>query len=345
MSGSGETTGLAPDPYDWFAVPDAFAQWAHVPSRLAFEGADRRAPRLTIAIPTFRRGALLIEAVASAINQSWTEPFEVIVVDNDPESKGAAPLLAALPQLAQANFRYYVNAENTGMFGNWNRSVELARADWYTMLHDDDLLVPGFASRMMAVLDHDRSIDGLICQRFYFGAQVPTMRPRPLVAAARRLNTEWRFGGGRMRRFGARRFFWWATSPVGLIVRKQDCIALGGYQPDEWPSADYYFQLRFAIRHRLFELRDQLVRIRSQENESLKPATAMKILVGAHVLRTRMAGTVVPRWWGRLSGMMLERYRPTYGFTREAVEEAAGVKLPRDRRALFIVLKGITGGY
>jgi len=345
MSGRNGATDLHQGQYDWFDVPNAFAQWAHVPSRLVFEGADRRAPRLTIAIPTFRRGALLIEAVASAIDQLWTEPFEVIVVDNDPDSEGAAPLLAALPRLAQANFRYYINAENTGMFGNWNRSIELARAEWYTMLHDDDLLVPQFASRMMAVLDRDRSIDGLTCQRLFFGPEVPTTRPSPLAAIARRVGTEGRFGGKRVRRFGPRRFFWWATSPVGLIVRKQDCIALGGYQPGEWPSADYYFQLRFAIRHRLFESRDHLVRIRSQENESLKPETAMSILVGAHVLRARMAGTVVPRWWLKLSGMMLERYRPTYGFTRDAVEEATGVKLPRDRRALFIVCKGLTGGY
>lgn len=345
VSGPGGTPVLDRGQHDWFAVPDAFAQWAHVPSRLVFEGTDRRMPRLTIAIPTYRRGELLIEAVASAINQSWTEPFEVIVVDNDPDSEGAAPLLAALPQLAEANFRYYVNAENTGMFGNWNRSIELARADWYTMLHDDDLFEPEFAQQMMAVLSRDRSIDGLTCQRLFFGSKASTTPPSPIKVAAHRIHAELLFRGRRARPFGLRRLFWWATNPVGLIVRKQDCLALGGYQPGEWPSSDYYFQLRFAIRHRLYELRDHLVRIRSEENESLKPETAMRILVDAHVLRTRMAGTLVPRWWGRLSKMVLERYRPTYGFTREAVEEAAGFKLPRDRRALFAVLKGMTGGY
>jgi glycosyltransferase involved in cell wall biosynthesis len=331
-------------------APDAFAQWAHAPSRLVFEGSDRRQPRLSICIPTFRRPDLLAEAVRSAIGQDWGEPFEVVVVDNDPDSTGADALLAVVPELATASFRYYVNAENTGMFGNWNRSIELARAEWYTMLHDDDLFEPNFASRMMTILDSNHSIEGVTCRRTFFGPRVVAPRRGPLRVAARRIGTELRFGGRRARRFHVRRFFWWATNPVGLIARKQDCIALGGYQPAEWPSSDYYFQLRFAIKHRLFESRDYLVRIRSDENESIKPETAMGITIGAHVLRGRMVGTVVPRWWGKMSPLILERQRHTngmssYGISQESIEEAAGVKLPIDRPILFTALKGLFGGY
>jgi glycosyltransferase involved in cell wall biosynthesis len=330
-------------------VPDAFAQWAQVPSHLVFEGTDRRPPRLTIAIPTFRRGALLVEAVRSAVEQDWSKPFEVIVVDNDPESAGATPLLEALPQLAAANFRYFVNTGNTGMFGNWNRSIELARSEWYTMLHDDDLLEPDFASRMMPILERNPKIEGVICRRVVFGPTMANSRNMPLKLA-RRIGTELRFRGRTTRRFNADRFFWSATNPVGLIARKQDLIALGGYQPDEYPTSDHYLQLRFAMKHRLYESRDYLVRIRLQENESMRPEIGFRMAIDFHHLRTKMAGRVVPRWWARMSGLILERqrqmsYKTDHPVARETMEQAAGIKLPRDRPALLVALKGLLGGY
>lgn len=330
-------------------VPDAFAQWAHVPSRLVFEGADRRHPELSICIPTFRRDDLLIEAVRSAIGQDWTAPFEVIVIDNDPESTGADALVGALPELVKANFRYYVNTQNTGMFGNWNRSVELARAEWHTMLHDDDLLQPDFASKMMPILARDPTIDGVICRRILFGPTVTRNKGVPLMLA-RRLGTEIRFRGGTTRRFEAKRFFWSAPNPVGLIARKKDLIALGGYQPGEYPTSDHYFQLRFAMKHRLHEVRDYLVRIRIQENESMRPEVGFRMAVGFHHLRRRMAGSVVPRWWAGMSGLILERQRQMslgsdHPVSRESLEQAAGIRLPRDHPVLLVLLKGILGGY
>jgi glycosyltransferase involved in cell wall biosynthesis len=331
-------------------VPNAFAQWAQVPSRLVFEGADHRAPLLTIAIPTFRRGALLVEAVRSAVEQDWTEPFEVIVVDNDPESTGVAPLLEALPQLADVNFRYFVNVENTGMFGNWNRSIELARAEWYTILHDDDLLQPEFASRMMAILDHNPEFDGVICRRDVFGPTVVPRRSR-VLDLARRLGTEVRFRGKGTRRFRPDRFFWSATNPVGLIARKRDLIALGGYQPGEWPSSDHYFQLRFALKHRLIEARDYLVRIRLLENESIKPETYLRMAVDFHHLRAKMAGSVVPHWWMHASGLILAEQRKIlcnsdYPVTREAMEDATGARLPRGPHPRLLTgIKAMLGGF
>ena len=332
------------------APRDALADVAHVPSRLAFEGRGDGEPVLTIAIPTFRRFDLLVEAVRSALVQRFDRPVEVIVVDNDPVSNGAERLVAVLPELAHANFRYYVNAENIGMFGNWNRCIELGRGEWHTLLNDDDLLEPDFVSRMMPILQRDPAIDGVICRRIVFGPTVQHRQGR-LRNLARRIGSEIRFRGRGTRRFRPDRFFWSATNPVGLIARKRDLIAMGGYQPDEWPSSDHYFQLRFALKHRLFEARDYLVRIRLQENESIKPETYLKMAVGFHHLRAKMAGSVVPRWWMRMSGLILAEQRSIlcnsdYPVTREAMEQATGARLPhRPRPMLLTGIKALLRGF
>jgi glycosyltransferase involved in cell wall biosynthesis len=315
-----------------------------------FAGGDTREPRLSICIPTYRRMGLLIEAVRSAVAQDWNAPFEIVVVDNDPGSPGAAPLLEAIPSLAQANFRYFVNAENLGMFGNWNRSIELARSEWYTMLHDDDLLRSDFASRMMAAITRDRRIEGITCRRQLFGSKGHPQRSFK-QQLQRHAGTLLRFGVKPLRRYRADRFFWSAYNPVGFIARRRDLIALGGYQPSEYPMSDHYLQLRFAVKHRLVELKEYLVDIRVLENESMRPDVALRMIAGFHLLRQEMAGAVVPRWWAHFSGLMLERQRQLSLFytgepmSREAVEKAAGIPLPRDRPRILALVKGLLRGY
>jgi glycosyltransferase involved in cell wall biosynthesis len=327
-------------------VPDAFAQWSHVPSRLVFEGADQRAPKLSICIPTFRRPDLLVEAVASAIEQDWGEPFEVIVVDNDPESTFAEVLREKLPAVERANFRYYVNAENTGMFGNWNRSIELARADWYTMLHDDDLLERNFASTMMDALARHPEIEGLVCRRRFFVGSEPSAPQSLPKELALRLVRDTPYRGRKVRPFGPHHFFWYCDNPVGLICKKADLIALGGYQPDEYPTSDHYFQLRFAIKHKLYECRDYLIRIRFDQSESARPEIGVRMVIGFYKLRDKMAGTVVPRWWMRASGLIMARRRPycTPAMVR-AIEEGTGTTMPRNRPLLLAAWRALSGGY
>jgi glycosyltransferase involved in cell wall biosynthesis len=327
-------------------VPNAFAQWSHVPSHLVFEGNDRRQPKLSICIPTYGRSDVLIEAVATAIEQDWSEPFEVIVVDNDPKSNLVEMLREKVPGLESSNFRYYVNAENTGMFGNWNRSIELARAEWYTMLHDDDLLERDFASKMMELIIGDPNIDGLVCRRRFFVGSEPSAPQSPVKELALRIVRDTPYRGAQIRRFDAHRFFWHCENPVGLVCRKADLIALGGYQPDEYPTSDHYFQLRFAIKYRLYECRDYLVRIRFDMSESARPEVGTRMVVGFHHLREKMAGTVVPRWWMRASGLIMARRRPYCDASMvRTIEEGAGVILPKNRPLLLAALRALSGGY
>jgi glycosyltransferase involved in cell wall biosynthesis len=333
-----------------FEARDAFADWTHVPSKLVFEGIKQSTPLLSIAIPTFRRGTLLFDSVKSALNQDWDGAYEIIILDNDPESAGPGALLEAIPALREASFRYYVNSANLGMFGNWNRSIELARGEWYTMLHDDDLLTPDFASRMMSVLRNDPKVEGLVCRKRSFGLinSEPTNRLKTL---ARAVWLDARYLGRAVRPYRPSRFFWGAGNPVGWIARKQDLIALGGYQPEEYPGSDHVFELRFALQHRLYESRHLLANIRFQENESLKMDTLSRMIVASHSLRMKMAGTVVPAWWGTLSPMMVQRDRvgakERLGseIDQRALEEACDLRLPKDRPKLLAAICGVLGGY
>jgi glycosyltransferase involved in cell wall biosynthesis len=334
---------------------NAFADAAHIPSHLAFESHGISEPVLTIAIPTFRRFDLLVESVRSAIAQDWADPFEVIVVDNEPSSDGPERLLAAIPELREVAFRYYTNAENIGMFGNWNRCIELGRGAWHTLLNDDDLLDSDFCRRMFAAFETEPSFDALICRKRMLDqrevAETAVYENKHGKAVLRRAYLEARFMGRDARGLPASKFFFGSLvgNTVGLIARKDQLLGMGGYYSEEYPSADHYFMARLAVRHRLGEVRHILASIRIAENESARPEVIRGFLLRNQQLREQMAGVVVPQWWLRFSALTVARHRAILhsmfggSVTDEEVRQNLGVTVVKDRKRLFYALCACLG--
>jgi cellulose synthase/poly-beta-1,6-N-acetylglucosamine synthase-like glycosyltransferase len=66
---------------------DNFSKIKFIKSKLVYGDLNfNKTPLITIAIPTYKRPDLLEEAINSALNQIDFIDYEVIVVDNDPDS-------------------------------------------------------------------------------------------------------------------------------------------------------------------------------------------------------------------------------------------------------------------
>ena len=94
--------------------------------------------RCTIAIPVFNRVGMITDCVASALAQSDAD-LEVLVVDNHSHD-GTWELLQ---RIADPRLRLVRNERNLGLFGNFNRCLELARGDYLRFLCSDDRLPAG----------------------------------------------------------------------------------------------------------------------------------------------------------------------------------------------------------
>lgn len=322
------------------SLRNALADWDHVASDLASEGADHRQPLVTIAIPTYCRAELLVETVRSVLAQRFDRPYEILVVDNLPASGDAAYLLDRLPELKEANFRYFVNRENTGMFGNFNRCVQLARGEWLTILNDDDLLDENYLELMFAVLDNRPEVDGLSCRKKYLDQRQPaaavearTLRFKlgrgrmALSRAAGRIIRFplylWHFSTGSTRRLYARQFFWGpiAGTQTGFLWRTRCGRDLGGFYPEEFPAADVWFYARFAARWHLRQHRAAVAITRILENEAAKPTTMIASLQSVYRLQQVLARQEAPRWWLRFAPLVLGRLR-------RSAERAFGIRIP-----------------
>lgn len=337
------------------AIPfrDAIADFAHVPCHLMADYGDGR-PFVTVAIPTFRRLNFLVESVESALEQRFDRPVEVIVVDNDPTSTGAADLLERLPRLKNARFRYYRNAENIGMYPNHNRCIELARSEWLTILNDDDLLDPDFLQTVFATLDHRADISGLVARKRNSDerGEKAVARHSLVRRAAARLLLESYFTGGQLRPITLRKLFWGplAGNLAGFLFRRDKALEIGGFYPEDENSGDYWFYNRFAFRFGLWQARAVKATIRIAQNESAKPEVLESFFRQSYRLQQTLPGSGVPRWWSRFSPMMIARQKGEYrkmwhtDMPQDQIEADLGLKLPRDRpilyRAVRLALRG-----
>lgn len=332
---------------------NAIGEHAHILSDLVTEGGPEREPLVTIAIPTYRRHELLVEALASAAAQSCDYHVEIIVVDNDPATPPLTDLLERIPSLRGHSFRYYVNRENIGMFGNWNRCIELARGEWLTILNDDDLLDHDFLSKMHQVLAGDKKTEGLVCKyRYETIGKVSKTRPWYL-RAARRIWIECIFKGRVVRPITFAHLFWSNAvgNGVGFLFRRSVALKLGGYYQEEFPSADYWFATRFKTEAVLKQHRLTLASVRLGENESAKPETLLGFIERDYQLQHHLTEKKLPRWWRRFSPMLAERSRRRakdfWGadISREEVESRLGVRLGADRPRLLKVARAMLGGF
>lgn len=103
-------------------------------------------PLVTIAIPAYKK-AFLKEAVASALNQTYSN-IELIIVDDDsPEN-----ISDLIQEFRDSRIRYYKNKTNQGHSDpskNWNICLNYANGDFFSLLCDDDVYAPTFIEEMI----------------------------------------------------------------------------------------------------------------------------------------------------------------------------------------------------
>ncbi len=120
------------------------------------------APRLTVAVPTRNRAAMLRQALQSAVEQSLDD-IEIIVSDNA-STDDTADVVAAFddPRVSYTRLE-----RNIGLHGNLSRCLTLGSAPYVTILQDDDFLLPGSLAEKVAVLDAHPEV-AVVHSRFHY---------------------------------------------------------------------------------------------------------------------------------------------------------------------------------
>lgn len=238
-----------------------FARYSHIESELVIDGCEPSLlPDLSVMIPTFRRPHLLKEAIESVVNQTVHGiNIEIVIVDNDAESN-SMELATLVESFIPNNIRLFRNKDNIGMFGNWNRCIELARAPKLTILNDDDLLHPDFINAIKCYLPSD-AIISCYSKKFSISSELPDLIENSYNVSSLRsvkLTSFDLFLG------------MWTNGTLGTVLEKEKCIELGGFDDRLYPMSDWAFFYIYQKKYGALLLDEQLSFFRWNDNESMK---------------------------------------------------------------------------
>ena len=237
-----------------------YQQIIHIPSTpIKIERVENA--KITIAIPTYRRAILLREAIDSCLQQKTNIPFNILIVDNDPQRNCETEELIA--SYVSKNISYYKNTENLGPTGNWNKLFELAQTDFVVMLHDDDKLEDDYIEKIDKVLKYyQEKIDAIYVETrvFPFTSRI---FPRKHVSKLKTVSlTPLDFQ------------FFNAICIIGACFNREAIINLNGFNENFYPPIDYEMHLRLSKKKKIIKILNYpLTLYRVSENDSMKWST------------------------------------------------------------------------
>jgi GT2 family glycosyltransferase len=93
-------------------------------------------------IPVYNRTQYLERALKSVLQQDpGSDEMQIEVVD-DCSTQGNPEQV--VNRIGQGRVAFYRQPAHTSMSANWNACIERARGRWVHILHDDDMVLPGF---------------------------------------------------------------------------------------------------------------------------------------------------------------------------------------------------------
>ena len=136
---------------------------------------------VSVVVPTFRRPALVCEAVRSALAQTH-RAIEVVVVVDGMEEDGTPDALAAI---GDERLRVLRPGRRLGNAAARNLGIEAARAPWIALLDDDDLWMPDKIARQIAEAEASGARYPVVSCRFLArGSDGEVVWPRRLPGPA-----------------------------------------------------------------------------------------------------------------------------------------------------------------
>lgn len=263
---------------------DGYYKYKNIKSILVYDGGMTEKPTVSIMIPTYRRPELLCESIESALAQETNISYEVIVVDNESNPEFSGLVDRAIRRFTSHNFRVYRNEANLGMFGNWNRCLELANGKYVTILSDDDVLKPNFIQYTMS---HVSGREFVAVNVTHFGRMLASSNKTSAIKNIMKIirNRVWYKWGERRVRLADIMIGNPVAGILGVLLSKDASIELGGFNENYWPSADYLFISKYWLHIGGKILENEAAAYRWEINESFKPATAAKFIEVNSILR------------------------------------------------------------
>jgi glycosyltransferase involved in cell wall biosynthesis len=199
------------------------------------QGKER--PFWSVMIPTYNATDLLEMTLRSVLDQDpGPDRMEIVVVDDCSPNGNAEEIVRSL---ASDRVRFHRGEVNVGLAGNWNRCVALSRGRWVHILHQDDLVQPGFYERLSRADQAEPRPGAAFCQHAFIDAAGNWQLISSLERRSPGLIEDWL----------ERIVDYQRVQCPSIVVRRDVYEHLGGYLPDLIYALDWEMWIRIALHY------------------------------------------------------------------------------------------------
>jgi glycosyltransferase involved in cell wall biosynthesis len=197
-------------------------------------------PLWSVMIPTFNRTEYLEQALKAILGQDLgPEKMHIEVIDNcstksEPE--------ALVREIGQGRISFYRQPKNVGLVGNFTSCIQRARGHLVHILHDDDLVAPGFYEHMQEAFEKEPSIGAAFCRTLFINAEGHPIKSFTLQNDTPCILENW------LERIAVKNLI----QPPAIVVRRSAYEALGGFHPQLVHACDWEMWARIAAHYSIW---------------------------------------------------------------------------------------------
>ncbi|MGL5509540.1 MAG: glycosyltransferase, partial [Microcoleaceae cyanobacterium] len=240
-------------------------------------------PFWSIMIPTFNPNQYLEETLNSVISQiSDISQVQIEVIDD------ASPVGNIAEQIVEKFSAYgvsfYRQPENLGLVGNWNSCIARARGEWVHILHQDDLVLPGFYAKLQQGLITENSVGAGFSRYYYIDAQGQKRSLSNLERDTAGILPDWleKIAVVQLIQFPA------------MVVKRSVYEKLGGFCPEAGYAADWEMWKRIAVHYPIWYESEPLAAWRQHGNSTSRQAIMNATDIQDLAKSIRISATYLP---------------------------------------------------
>ena len=210
----------------------AIAQVAPVP-------VDVQRPFWSVMIPTYNCSHMLETALQSVLEQApdaGPDQMQIGVVD-DHSTNGAAQEI--VEKVAPTRVEFYQQPSNVGLATNWNSCITRSRGRWVHILHQDDMVRPGFYERLAQGIEAQPDVGACFCRHLFVDPDGHWQSIRRLERKTPGVIDGW------LEKIAASN----RVQCPAMVVKRQVYETLGGFRSDLIYALDWELWVRIACQY------------------------------------------------------------------------------------------------
>lgn len=213
-------------------------------------------PKVSVCIPVYNPGAFLSLAIDSVLAQTLTD-FELVIVDD----ASTQPVEAMVVRYCDSRIRFEKNVRNLGLVGNWNRCIALAKGQYVTIFHQDDLMTPENVARKVVLLDTHPNIGFVYSNVARVGVSGDRLGCYPIQQPQSDLILSGQQLFEMVARVGN-------PIPCPTVMARSECFRrLGGFDPRLPFATDLEMWLRLAAHYDIGYIATELISLRVHSDQ------------------------------------------------------------------------------